>query len=96
MCEDMVGKYCVPILWDKKLKTIVNNESSEIIQMLNSEFNDFATNPKLDLAPKSAKKAMAAVDPWIYDNINNGVYRCGFATSQESYDTAIATYTKHM
>lgn len=96
MCEDQVGKYTVPILWDKKLKTIVNNESSEIIQILNSEFNDVAANPGLDLAPKSAKKAMAAVDTWIYENINNGVYRCGFATSQEAYDAAIATYTKHM
>ena len=88
--------FSVPVLWDKKLKTIVNNESSEIIQMFNSDFNDFATNPGLDLAPKSLKKKMDAVDGWIYDNINNGVYRCGFAKSQEAYDEAIVNYTKHM
>lgn len=96
MSQDKIGKYSVPILWDKKLKTIVNNESAEIIQILNSEFNDVAANPGLDLAPKSAKRSMAAVDPWIYEFINNGVYRCGFATSQEAYDIAIVNYTKHM
>lgn len=86
----------MPVLWDKKLNTIVSNESADIIQMFNGAFNDIATNPSLDLNPKALQKKMAAVDPWIYDNINNGVYRCGFAKSQEAYDEAIDCYTKHM
>ena len=96
MSNDKLGLYSVPLLWDKKLKTIVNNESSEIIKMLNSEFNEWASNPKLDLAPKALQKKMDDVDGWIYDNINNGVYKCGFARSQEAYDLAIENYTAHM
>ena len=80
-CNDTVGIYSVPILWDKKNRTIVNNESSELIRILNGEFNDVAGKADLDLAPKSLLKAMKAVDEWIYPNINNGVYRCGFAKS---------------
>ncbi len=64
--------------------------------MLNKEFNEFASNSKLDLAPKSLQKKMAEVDPWIYDNINNGVYKCGFVSSQGAYDEAITNYTKYM
>ena len=81
MADDTHGKYSVPVLWDKKLKTIVSNESSEIVLMLNNSFNDFAKNPGLDLAPKALQKKMASVDGWIYDFINNGVYKCGFARS---------------
>ena len=73
------GRYSVPVLWDTKTKTIVNNESAEIVLMLNSAFNEFADNPNLDLAPAELKQAMDEVDPWIYDGINNGVYKCGFA-----------------
>ena len=94
IAEDTDGKYTVPILWDKEKKTIVSNESSEIIQMLNSEFNDFATNPDLDLNPSDMLQAMKEVDDWIYPNINNGVYRCGFAKSQEAYDVAIGELTE--
>ena len=90
---DVDGKYTVPILFDTKLKTIVSNESSEIILMLNSSFNDFATNPGLDLAPKGLREAMDEVDSWIYPNINNGVYRCGFAVTQQAYDKAIEDLT---
>jgi putative glutathione S-transferase len=71
---DTAGKYCVPILFDKKLKTIVSNESADIIQMLNSEFNGFATNPDVDLAPEDMKASMDDVDSWIYSTLNNGVY----------------------
>ena len=81
MANDTHGKYSVPVLWDKKLKTIVSNESSEIVLMLNNAFNEFAKNPSLDLAPKALQKKMASVDCWIYDYINNGVYKCGFARS---------------
>jgi putative glutathione S-transferase len=70
---DKEGKYTVPILWDKKKETIVSNESSEIIQMLNSEFNQFARNPDLDLESTDLKEKMDAVDPWIYDSLNNGM-----------------------
>lgn len=71
---DIGGKYVVPILFDKKLKTIVSNESADIIQMLNSEFNEFAKNPDVDLAPEDMKSSMEDVDQWIYSTLNNGVY----------------------
>jgi putative glutathione S-transferase len=87
------GKYTVPILWDKTQNTIVSNESSEIIRMLNSEFNDFAKNPDLDLYPENLVDAIEAENDWIYPNINNGVYRCGFATTQFAYDNAITELT---
>lgn len=65
----------MPILFDKKLKTIVSNESSEIIQMLDSEFNHLAGSPEIDLQPDDLKSVMEEVDEWIYTTINNGVYR---------------------
>ena len=90
---DKDGKYTVPILFDKKLKTIVSNESSEIIQMLNSEFNDFASFPEVDLAPDQLTKSMDDMDSWIYTSLNNGVYQCGFAKSQQAYNKAIEDLT---
>ncbi|KAL3807341.1 hypothetical protein ACHAXA_011165 [Cyclostephanos tholiformis] len=87
------GKFTVPILFDKESRTIVSNESSEIIQMLNSEFNDFAGCPEIDLQPEDLKSTMDEVDKWIYPTVNNGVYRCGFAKSQEAYDVAIRELT---
>jgi len=89
LSNDTSGKYSVPVLWDKKTKTIVNNESSEIILMFNSAFNKFAKNAKLDLNPASLIAAQKAIDDWTYEGINNGVYKCGFATTQEAYDGAI-------
>ncbi|CAO2842032.1 unnamed protein product [Amaranthus hypochondriacus] len=83
------GKYTVPVLWDKKHQTIVSNESSEIIRMLNSEFNEIAENGNLDLYPHHLRAQIDEVNEWIYDSINNGVYRCGFATKQEPYDMAV-------
>ncbi|GAB4829521.1 hypothetical protein Ancab_019194 [Ancistrocladus abbreviatus] len=83
------GKYTVPVLWDKKLKTVVNNESAEIIRMLNSEFNDFAVNADLDLYPTPLRSQIDEINEWIYDGINNGVYKCGFAKKQEPYDEAV-------
>ena len=91
--NDQDGKYTVPILFDKKTKTIVSNESSEIIRMLNTEFNEFATNPDLDLYPEDMREAIEEVNAWVYPNLNNGVYRCGFAKSQGAYDTAIEDLT---
>jgi len=80
------GRITVPVLYDKKDKKIINNESSEIIVILNKEFNDFAKNPNLDLYPEDLQKKVEEVNEWIYDGINNGVYKCGFATSQTAYE----------
>jgi putative glutathione S-transferase len=90
---DKDGKYSVPILFDKKLQTIVSNESSEIIQMLNSQFDEYVSCSEVDLEPEDLKEAMESVDSWIYPSLNNGVYRCGFAKTQEAYDTAIDELT---
>ncbi len=82
------GRCTVPVLWDKQTQTIVNNESAEIIVILNSQFNDFATNPTLDLYPE---KLRSQIDEWnekIYRAVNNGVYRCGFSQTQSAYDQA--------
>lgn len=84
------GKYTVPVLWDKKLKTIVSNESSDIIRMLNTEFNDIAKNANLDLYASHMQATIDEVNEWVYDMINNGVYKCGFATKQGPYDEAVA------
>ncbi len=85
--KNFTGQITVPILWDKKLNTIVNNESSEIIRMLNSEFNEF-TPVKTDFYPAHLQDEINQVNQPIYDYINNGVYRCGFATSQAAYEKA--------
>ncbi|KAG8635723.1 hypothetical protein MANES_16G057800v8 [Manihot esculenta] len=82
------GKYTVPVLWDKKLKTIVNNESSEIIRMFNTEFNDIAENAALDLYPSHMQTQIDETNEWIYSDINNGVYKCGFARKQGPYEEA--------
>jgi glutathionyl-hydroquinone reductase len=82
------GRSTVPVLWDHETKTIVNNESSEIIVMLNSEFNHFAQYPQLDLDPEDLKEAISTWNQKIYHSVNNGVYRCGFAQTQSAYDQA--------
>ncbi|KAG7959301.1 hypothetical protein I3843_10G062800 [Carya illinoinensis] len=87
--KSYTGKYTVPVLWDKKLKTIVNNESSEIIRMFNSEFNDIAENAALDLYPPHLQAQIDETNEWIYHGINNGVYKCGFARKQGPYDEAV-------
>ncbi|MEL0437804.1 glutathione S-transferase family protein [Phycobacter sp. K97] len=83
------GRVTVPILWDKQRETIVSNESSEIIRMLNSAFDDLTGNHD-DYWPEELREPIEAVNARIYDTLNNGVYRCGFATTQEAYDAAIA------
>eukprot|EP00050_Salpingoeca_kvevrii_P012898 m.25532 g.25532 ORF g.25532 m.25532 type:complete len:393 (-) comp4445_c0_seq2:168-1346(-) len=93
---DETGLYSVPVLWDKKTNRIVNNESSEILRMLNSEFNDFAKNPELDLYPEHLRKEIDAANEWVYPNINNGVYRCGFAKKQGAYEEAFKDLKEHM
>ncbi len=82
------GRCTVPVLWDGATKTIVNNESSDIIVMLNSEMNAFAKHPELDLYPEELKDKIDEWNDKIYHSVNNGVYRCGFAQSQEAYEKA--------
>ena len=82
------GRCTVPVLWDTERQEIVNNESSEIIVMLNAEFNAFAHNPTLDLYPADLKETIDQWNAKIYPTVNNGVYRCGFAQSQEAYNQA--------
>jgi putative glutathione S-transferase len=81
------GRVTVPVLWDKKRKTIVNNESSEIIRMLNSAFNAF-TNISTDYYPADLRAEIDKINELTYPNINNGVYRAGFATAQGAYEIA--------
>ncbi|XP_065887364.1 glutathionyl-hydroquinone reductase YqjG-like [Dysidea avara] len=86
------GRYTVPVLWDKKKKTIVNNESAEIIRMLNTEFNEFSTKPDLDLYPEKLRNEIDELNEWIYKGINNGVYGVAFSIfqgSQEKYDKTV-------
>jgi len=85
---NFTGQITVPILWDKKQNKIVNNESSEIIRMLNSAFNNF-TDIKTDYYPENLRNEINKINSPIYDNINNGVYRSGFATTQQSYSKAV-------
>lgn len=88
MADPSATKFSVPVLWDKEKKTIVNNESKEITRMFNFEFNKVAKNPTLDLYPAELQGKIDEVNEWIYDSINNGVYKCGFATKQEPYEIA--------
>ncbi|KAB2692110.1 glutathione S-transferase family protein [Brucella pseudogrignonensis] len=81
------GRVTVPVLWDKQRETIVSNESSEIIRMLNSAFDAFG-DASLDLYPEALRGEIDALNEFVYPNINNGVYRAGFATSQEAYEEA--------
>jgi putative glutathione S-transferase len=78
----------VPLLWDTKTNRPVNNESSEIIRMLNTEFNEYAANPELDLYPEELRHGIDEINQRVYRSVNNGVYRAGFATSQEAYEEA--------
>ncbi len=85
---DMSGRVTVPILWDKERETIVSNESSEIIRMFNSAFDGITGNTD-DYWPTDLHDAIAPVNDRIYDTLNNGVYKSGFATTQSAYDAAV-------
>lgn len=82
------GRVTVPVLWDKQTNTIVNNESRQIIRMFNCEFNEFARST-VDFYPEHLQAAIEQVQDAIYQPINNGVYRSGFATSQSAYEQAV-------
>jgi glutathionyl-hydroquinone reductase len=81
------GRVTVPVLWDKERRTIVNNESAEIIRMFNSAFDAF-TDAKVDYYPADLCAEIDRINARVYENVNNGVYRAGFATTQEAYEEA--------
>jgi putative glutathione S-transferase len=85
---DYEGTASVPVLWDTRTRRIVSNESSEIIRFLNTEFQAFAENPELDLYPEELRPSIDSINDWVYRDVNNGVYRAGFARSQAAYDRA--------
>jgi putative glutathione S-transferase len=94
---DNSGKFTIPLLWDMKLNTIVNNESSDISYMLNSCFNDFSKDPGLDLYTEDDEDGLDKlnqVSEWLYPMMIHGVYRCGFAKTQQAYDHAIEELTE--
>jgi putative glutathione S-transferase len=84
---DFDGLVTVPLLWDKKRQTIVNNESADIIRMLNSAFDDFS-HSTIDYYPESQREEIDAVNDIVYNDVNNGVYKAGFATTQTAYEKA--------
>jgi glutathionyl-hydroquinone reductase len=93
---DYNARFTVPVLWDKKLNTIVNNESSEIIRMLNSEFDQWSSSPGLTFYPENLKGDIDTINSWIYDHINNGVYKTGFATKQQVYEENCKSVFEHL
>jgi putative glutathione S-transferase len=84
---DYSGRVTVPVLWDTTTGTIVNNESAEIIRMFNSEFDAFG-DASVDLYPAPLRAEIDEINDFVYENINNGVYRCGFASTQDAYQAA--------
>ena len=88
--SEYTGRVTVPVLWDSQRETIVSNESSEIIRMFNSAFNEF-TPVKTDYYPEDLLEEIDLINANIYQNLNNGVYRCGFATTQEAYQAAFTS-----
>lgn len=85
---DMSGRVTVPVLWDKQTGTIVSNESAEIIRMFNAAF-DAVTGNRDDYWPEALRDGIEAINTRVYDTVNNGVYKAGFATSQSAYDKAV-------
>ena len=86
--SDYSGRVTVPVLWDKKTRTIVSNESSEIIRMFNSAFDDIGASPG-DYYPSNFANEIDKLNDRIYNTVNNGVYKAGFATTQEAYEEAV-------
>jgi putative glutathione S-transferase len=82
------GRVTVPVLWDKKTQTIVNNESAEIIRMFNSAFDQVGAKER-DYYPAAKRQQIDELNEYIYNTINNGVYRAGFATTQQAYQQAV-------
>ena len=85
---DYTGRVTVPMLWDCKRQTIVNNESAELLRMLNSAFDSLAEHPERDYSPLQLRAEIDAINAEVYTDVNNGVYKAGFATSQAAYEQA--------
>jgi putative glutathione S-transferase len=83
------GRVSVPVLWDTQTGRIVNNESADIIVMLNEAFDAFAAHPAVDLYPAALRDEIDALNARVYETVNNGVYRAGFAGDQASYEDAV-------
>jgi glutathionyl-hydroquinone reductase len=94
-CPDFTGRVTVPVLWDKQNQTIVNNESREIMRMFDVEFAELATQ-KIDLYPQDLQHKIDRTIDAIYQPINAGVYRAGFATSQTAYEEAVTELFEHL
>ncbi|KIW21237.1 hypothetical protein PV08_01817 [Exophiala spinifera] len=98
--KDYAARFTVPALWDKKKQTIVSNESSEIIRMLYTEFDDLLPAefkaPNVDLYPAALAAKIEETNAWTYDDINNGVYKSGFATTQEAYEKNVVQLFKSL
>ncbi|EPT05681.1 hypothetical protein FOMPIDRAFT_127425 [Fomitopsis schrenkii] len=88
---DYEGRFTVPLLFDKKTSSVVNNESSDIIRIFNSSFNHLLPpeKAKLDLYPEPLRNEIDELNAWVYDTVNNGVYKSGFAASQDAYEKAV-------
>lgn len=87
--ENYTGRVSVPVLWDRQRETIVNNESAEIIRMFNGAFNVYAARPERDYYPEDLREEIDAVNGRVFETLNNGVYRSGFARSQDAYEAAV-------
>lgn len=85
---DYTGRVTTPVLWDKQTKTIATNDSPALMRLFNSEFNAFAKHADLDFAPEARRAEIDALNLLIADRVNDGVYRCGLATTQETYGQA--------
>lgn len=83
------GRVTVPVLWDRERGVIVNNESADILRMLNSAFDAWAEHPERDLYPQPLRDEIDAVNARVYDTVNNGVYKAGFASTQQAYEEAV-------
>lgn len=86
---DYDGRWNVPVLWDRETNRIVNNESADILVMLNSAWDEWAGDADLDLYPADLRAEMDALNERVYERVNNGIYRAGFAGSQEAYERAV-------
>lgn len=93
--RDYTGRVTVPVLWDKKQHTIVSNESAEIIRMFNSAFNHLTGN-ELDFYPNELRTQIDEINERVYHDINNGVYKAGFATTQSAYEEAVTALFKSL
>ena len=86
--SSFTGRCTVPVLWDKESNSIVNNESADIIRMFNSAFDSISGVDQIDYYPEPLRARIDSLNEKIYENVNNGVYRCGFSSSQQAYNDA--------